>query len=541
MSVANDAPGLAPDVAASARGLSDGPDVEVVPAVAAVGLTKHFPGVLANDRIDFTVRAGEVHALLGENGSGKTTLCKVLTGLYRPDAGHIAVDGQPVTFSSPADAHRRGLFMVHQHFSLVERLTVAENMVLGWPEQTWRFNPSATVEIVAAAAERFHFAVNPQAQVGHLSVGERQRVEILKALFRGARTLILDEPTAVLTPQESEKLFESMRALADDGGSIVFISHKLNEVLSVSDRVSVLRAGRHTGTVEIHADGGPRVDVQHLSELMVGRHVQLGRRSAKPSVAGVGLKTDQNPALEVVGLSAMGDHGELALTTVSLEVRPGEIVGVAGVAGNGQRELADAICGLRPRTTGRVLVDGIELSPGPKAASRRGVAYVPEDRLATGLAPGLTINENLALKTSSGGELTWGPFLRFRRARLQASQLIEKFAIKGTVDTRVGQLSGGNAQKVLLARELSSAPRVLVVAAPTRGLDIGATDFVRRALIEAADGGLAVLMLSEDLDEVFDLSERIAVMYRGTIAGVVATEEADRERIGMLMMGVATT
>jgi simple sugar transport system ATP-binding protein len=507
-------------------------------ALEARGITKRFPGVLANDGIDFLVKHGEVHALLGENGSGKTTLCNILTGFYKQDEGQVAVDGQVVTYHSPADAHRHGVFMVHQHFTLVESLSVAENVMLGRTDQGRLYNRRRAEEEVTAAAERFDIAVNPKAQVSQLSVGERQRVEILKALCRDARTLILDEPTAVLTPQESEQLFVSIRRLAADGGSVVFISHRLNEVLAVCDRVTVLRNGKKTGAVDVRSSReGTPVDSRRLARMMVGREVELTRRPHRANNH-VEQLVGAQPRLEVDGVSAFGDRGELALQGISLQVRPGEILGVAGVAGNGQRELADVVCGLRPRVSGDVLLDGVSLPSDPLGVIERGVAYVPEDRLASALAPGMTTAENLALKAvSHKREFCRGLFVQWPTVQRWAEALLRDFAVKGTVHLRVEQLSGGNAQKVVLARELSSDPLLLVTAGPTRGLDIGATDTIRRLILDTAEAGVGVLMFSEDLDEVMDLSDRIAVLFRGQVAGVLEADGADAHEIGLLMMG----
>jgi general nucleoside transport system ATP-binding protein len=502
------------------------------PALAARGVRKVFPGVVANDHVDFELVPGEVHALLGENGSGKTTLCKVLTGLYRPDGGHVVVDGARVELTSPADAYAAGVFMVHQHFSLVEPMTVAENVVLGWERQRTRWFDRRKVEAqVAEAAERFHMHVDPAAPIWRLSVGERQRVEILKALYHGARTLILDEPTSVLTPHEAELLFTSLRRMADAGGSVVFISHKLDEVASVCDRVTVLRQGRSTGTVDLRTE---RLDAKGLARLMVGREIHLGRREARVRT------TATEAALELRGLSVRDDYGLDALEDVTLTVRAGEILGVAGVAGNGQRELADAICGLCTPSAGEVLVGGVRVRGGdPRAATDAGIAYVPAERMGTGLAPGLPVTDNIALKAFRGDAFASGPFLRPRRILARTEELLRTFNVKGTAQMPVRQLSGGNAQKVLLARELSSEPRVLVIAAPTQGLDVSAIESVRRLLIEIADRGIAVVMVSEDLDEVLDLADRVAVMCDGAVQGVLEAEGADVEEIGLLMMGSA--
>ncbi|MCD6726727.1 MAG: ABC transporter ATP-binding protein [Solirubrobacteraceae bacterium] len=511
------------------RGEHESADNGVV--LGASSVTKRFPGVVANDRVDFALRRGEVHALLGENGSGKTTLCKILTGLYRPDEGSVIIDDAQTGLHSPADAHANGIFMVHQHFSLVDNMTVAENVVLGWKAgRRMRLSRAEIEDEVAAAAERFDMFVHPRAQIWQLSVGERQRVEILKTLYRGAHTLILDEPTTVLTPQEAERLFESLRRMAEHGGSVVFISHKLPEVLSVCDRVTVLRQGRNVGTVDI---GDGATDAKGLARMMVGREIELGRRPERRGRVG------DEPLLRLVDVSADGDHGAPAVKDVSLAVLPGEVLGIAGVAGNGQRELAEVVTGVRPRSAGTVALDGRELANGsPLNAAKRGIAYVPEDRMGVGLAPGMELWENLLLRAGKGA--CWrGPFIRRSNGIAHAERLVESFDIRGQPRTLVRQLSGGNAQKVLLARELSSDPRVLVIAAPTRGLDVAAMAAVRAFLIEAAEHGVAVMLISEDLEELMDLCDRIAVMCAGRVTGVVSVGSTDVEEIGLLMGGVA--
>ena len=507
--------------------------VDGVPALAARGLTKRFPHVTANDAVDFEVAPGEVHGLLGENGSGKTTLCKLLTGLHQPDDGYVVVGGRKVVFRSPADAYAAGVVMVHQHFSLVDRMTVAENVVLGWSRQGgFGFNRNRVEADVAAAADEFHIAVNPRAPVWQLSVGERQRVEILKALYRGARTLILDEPTTVLTPQEATHLFELVRRMAASGGSVVFISHKLHEVLAVCDRVTVLRNGKRSGVVDLAEHQDKPIDAKALAEMMVGREIDLARRSRRdrPPAA--------TPLLSVRDVVVHNDSNRPVVKDVSLDVWPGEILGIAGVAGNGQRELADAICGLRPYEAGEVSLDGAALPPGSaRAAIDRGLAYVPEDRTDVGLARGLRIADNVLLKAFRTSQYSVGPLVRRRRADARATELLERFSVRATANTLVWQLSGGNAQRVLLARELSSSPRALIIAAPTRGLDIAAIEVVRELLIEAAESGVAVMMISEDLDELLDLADRVAVMCDGRVTGIVAAENADVNEIGLLMMG----
>jgi simple sugar transport system ATP-binding protein len=498
-------------------------------AVQAVDMTKRFPGVVANDHVSFEAAAGEVHALLGENGAGKTTLCNLLMGLYRPDEGKLFINGKPVRFHSPRDAQNAGIFMVHQHLRLVESMTVAENVVLGWSKSRLRFSPRKVEKMVAEAADRFQMPVDPKARIWQLSLGERQRVEILKALYRGARILILDEPTTVLTPQEADQLFSSVRDMAGAGQTVIFISHKLPEVLAVADRVTILRQGHSIMTVPTAG-----TDADHLAGLMVGRDVSLEATTR--------LATEAGPAIvELVGVSARGDLGAEALKDVTLQVHAGEILGIAGVSGNGQRELAEVITGLRPTTAGKITVDGIPLrSNDPRASIDLGIAYVPEDRMGTGISPNLSIAENLILKSYRGKEMRRGPVLSSRKAIANAKELMARFDVRAPGPrTLIRQLSGGNIQKVLLARELSSGPRVLVAASPTRGLDVGATQYVRRVLVETAKSGVAVLMVSEDLDEILEISDRIAVFYSGRVVGVVTAAEANRQQIGLMMAGAA--
>jgi simple sugar transport system ATP-binding protein len=497
--------------------------------VQAVEMTKRFPGVVANDHVSFEAEEGEVHALLGENGAGKTTLCNLLMGLYRPDEGKLFVGGRAVRFHSPKDAQNAGIFMVHQHLRLVESMTVAENVVLGWsPTRQFRFSPQKVEKAVGEAAERFQMPVDPKARIWQLSLGERQRVEILKALYRGAKILILDEPTTVLTPQEAEQLFSSVRDMTREGRTVIFISHKLPEVLAVADRVTILRQGRSITTVP-----STGTDADHLAGLMVGRDVSLEAAPKLPEHAG-------EVVLELLGVCAQGDLGTEALKDVSLEVRAGEILGIAGVSGNGQRELAEVITGLRSTTRGKILIGGTRLSAGdPRAAIDLGVAYVPEDRMGTGISPNLSIAENLMLKSYRGKTMRSGPVISSRKATANAKEMIERFDVRAPgPSTLIRQLSGGNIQKVLLARELSSHPRLLVAASPTRGLDVGATQYVRRTLAETAEAGVTVLMVSEDLDEVFELSNRIAVFYNGRVVGVLDAAEANRHEIGLMMAGV---
>ena len=497
-------------------------------AVAMRGIGKRFPGVVANDGVDFEAAVGEVHALLGENGAGKSTLSNILTGLYRPDEGEILLYGKPVSFASPREAIDAGIGMVHQHFRLVQPFTVAENVTLGdhRPEEaSFRIEPRKIEQRVAELSERYGLAVDPRAKIWQLSLGEQQRVEILKALYRDARVLILDEPTAVLTPQEADTLFVTLRQMAKDGQTVIFISHKLNEVMAVSDRVTVLRGGKSVATASI-SDSTP----QSLATLMVGRAFERSERGEGREIG--------EPVLEVEAVHAAG-HGREAVAGVTLTVSAREIVAVAGVSGNGQRELAETIAGIRRATAGTVSIDGTRVPPGdPRAAHAAGIAFVPEDRMATGVAPGLSIASNLVLRNYRGREVSAGPLLRLARVKARALDLIARYRIATAgphAQARV--LSGGNLQKVVLAREFSGAPRVVVAASPTQGLDVGATETVRAYLRDAAAGGAAVLLFSEDLDESLELADRIAVMYEGRIVGEVPAEGASIEEIGLMMAG----
>jgi general nucleoside transport system ATP-binding protein len=497
------------------------------PAVLMTGITKRFPGVLANDNVSFELRRGEVHALLGENGAGKSTLSNVLTGLYHPDAGTVALDGSPVRLNSPRDAIDHGIGMVHQHFRLVPTFTVAENIVLGRSGPLGRREAEQRIQ---ALGERFGLPVDPSAKVWQLSVGEQQRVEILKALDREATVLILDEPTAVLTPQEADALFVTLRKMVADGRSVVFISHKLDEVMAVSDRVTVLRDGRNVGTVEVAS-----TSQRELARLMVGRDVVF---NADDDADRPAIDYDRI-VLETKDLHAYDSRGRSALNGVDLQVRAGEIVAVCGVAGNGQRELAEVICATLPRSEGTVLVDGTATSGrDPRELIGLGVAHIPEDRLHTGLAASASVEHNLVLKSYRRGPVSTGPFLRHRVIRRNAEELISRFDVKTPgAATATRLLSGGNVQKVLLARELGGDPLVLVAASPTRGLDVGAIETVRALLLDAARRGMGVLLITEDLEEAIALSDRILVMYEGRIVGAVGRGHADVTEIGLLMGG----
>jgi ABC-type uncharacterized transport system ATPase subunit len=470
-----------------------------------------------------------VHALLGENGAGKTTLSNILTGLYRPDDGEIRLWGEPVEFHSPRDALDAGVAMVHQHFRLVPPFSVAENVVLGDHRdvgRTFLLQPRAIERRVEELSVRYGLAVDPRARIWQLSLGEQQRVEILKALYQDARILILDEPTAVLTPQEAQALFGTIRAMAGDGRTVIFISHKLHEVKAVADRVTILRRGRSVATVPA-SEATPR----SLAALMVGREIELGRHDGHRDIG--------EACLELEGVGADGDRGLPAVRDVSLTVRRGEIVAVAGVAGNGQRELAETIAGMRGATSGTVRVAGRKLKGGDaREAIGAGIAYVPEDRLGTGVAPGLSVADNVVLKSYRKPPASRGPLLLVRRIRALAESVMQRYDVRASgPDVPARQLSGGNLQKVVLAREFSGEPIVLVAASPTRGLDVAGIEVVHSYLRDAAARGVGVLLLSEDLDEIRALADRIAVMYEGAIVGERDAESATVEELGLLMAG----
>jgi simple sugar transport system ATP-binding protein len=501
--------------------------VEAATVLEMRGITKRFPGVVADDRVDFDLRRGEVHALLGENGAGKSTLMNILYGLYRPDEGEIDVKGKPVSFHSAKDAIDRGIGMVHQHFMLIPVMTVAENIVLE-VEPTKAgvlLDFNAAVERVRDISTRFGLAVDPNAKVENISVGQQQRVEILKALYRGAEILILDEPTAVLTPQEAGELFGIIKSLKEGGTSIIFISHKLNEVLEIADRITVLRRGKKIDTI-------PREGATEdgLARMMVGRDVLL-RVDKPPAQPGDVL-------LEVRGLNVTDDRGLPVVRDVSLSVHAGEIVGIAGVEGNGQSELIEAITGLMSFDSGEVVVGGRSIShPTARRMLDAGVGHIPEDRQRRGLVLEFTISENIALHDYNRPPASkWG-WLFPRRLVQRARELIREFDVRGGgPQTRASALSGGNQQKLVAAREVARDPKVLIAAQPTRGLDVGAIEYLHRRLVEERDEGRAILLVSLELDEVLSLSDRILVMYEGRIVAEHAAG-ATEDEIGIEMLG----
>jgi len=492
------------------------------------GITKTFGAVTANDGVDLAVRAGEIHALVGENGAGKTTLMKILFGLYRPDAGVVRVDGRPVAMSGPRVAIEHGIGMVHQHFMLLDSLSVAENIVLGMePVRAGLFDRAAARRLTAELSLRYGLRVDPDAPVRDLSVGLRQRVEILKALARGVRVLILDEPTAVLTPQETDELFAVLKGLVAQGMTIILITHKLREVMAVSDRVTVMRLGRTVATVDT-----ARTSPAELTSMMIGQ-------ASIPAVR-KGPSRPGDEALRVDDLRALDDRGVPALRGVDVSVRAGEIVGVAGVEGNGQSELVEALTGLRTVTGGRVMVRGRDMTNGTTRAIREaGVAYIPEDRLRQGVAAAGSIRDNLALDGYYHRPLAHGPWLSPRRVAAYARGLVARYDIR-TRDPRlpVSSLSGGNMQKLVVARELGTEPRLLIAAQPTRGVDIGAIAAIHARIVAERDRGAAVLLVSAELSEILALSDRIAVMYEGRVTGLFAAGTVTEHELGLYMLGV---
>ncbi len=505
-------------------------------ALQATGITKRFPGVLANDHVSFDLNKGEIHALLGENGAGKSTLMNILYGLYQPDEGEIRVNDKIIQIVSPHDASAHGIGMVHQHFMLVPPLTVTENIMLGQESVTKATRVLGKLSVldrrnashrVRELSQQYGLAVDPNAYVKDLTVGEQQRVEIVKALYRAADILILDEPTAVLTPQEADDLFVIMRKLIEQGKSIVFITHKLREVFAVADRISVMRGGQMVGSTL-----PAKATSEMLAEMMVGRKVILtiDKAEAHP----------RETILSVADLQATDDRHHMAVDGVSFEVRAGEILGVAGVQGNGQTELAEALTGLRRVAGGQITLAGTDITHAtPRQVTEAGSAHVPEDRHKHGLVLSFPVRDNLVLCTYYQSPFAHGIEMDWPVVATQATELVKMYDVHTpSIRTNVGSLSGGNQQKVIVARELARPVKLLIVNQPTRGLDVGSIEFIHHRIVEARDRGTAVLLISAELDEIMSLSDRIAVMYKGHILDTLDASQATREQLGLLMAGV---
>ena len=509
---------------------------QLVPALQALGITKRFPGVLANDHVDFDLKQGEIHGLLGENGAGKTTLMNILYGLYQPDEGTISLKGRATEITSPHDAIAQGIGMVHQHFMLVPPLTVTENIILG-QESLQRatafmgrlsaLDRRSAAKRIRALSHQYKLDVDPDAYIKDLPVGAQQRVEIVKALYRSAEILILDEPTAVLTPQEADELFVIMRELVRQGKSIIFITHKLREMFAVADRISVMRGGKMIGTV-----APKEATSEMLAEMMVGRKVilQIDKEPARPGAV----------VLTVQNLQVQDDRRATTVHDVSFEVREGEILGVAGVQGNGQRELVEALTGLRPVVGGQIMLTGHDITHAtPREITELGTGHVPEDRHKHGLVLTFPVRDNLVLCTYYESPFAKGVEVDEKQIEREAEKLVEEFDIRTpSTGTMVGSLSGGNQQKVIVARELDRPVKLLIVNQPTRGLDVGSIEFIHHRIVDARDRRTAVLLVSAELDEIMSLSDRIAVMYKGHILDTLDARDATREQLGLLMAGV---
>lgn len=491
-------------------------------------IRKEFPATLANDNVDFTAYKGEIHALLGENGAGKSTLMNILTGVLRPDGGEILINGARVSMKSPGDALALGIGMIYQHFKLVKPFTVAENIVLGM-EQVKILKKQALEQQVKALSEEYKIDINPASAIWQLSIGEQQRVEILKVLYRKANILILDEPTAVLTPDEVRELFGTLRNMAAMGCTIIFITHKMNEVMEFADRITVLRDGRLVKALKKE-----ETTEQELAQLMVGREISMGRRNTENT-------TRNESILRVKGLTVLNDKKLKAVNDLSFDLYAGEILGIAGVSGNGQKELMEALAGLRPTVSGHLEVRGEDISrSSPRERIGRGVAFIPEDRYGFALIKTMTVTENASLKCYRKPEFCRRGVLNYWKLEQQAGRFIEEFEIKvGGPKSLVQSMSGGNAQKLILARETAENPSVILASYPVRGLDIKATESIHKILVQEKSRGAGVLLVSEDLDEIFQLSDRVAVMYEGTFMGILPVGEVGLEQIGMAMAGAA--
>jgi general nucleoside transport system ATP-binding protein len=501
----------------------------MAPILELINITKRFPGVLANDQINLTLEEGEIHVLLGENGAGKTTLMNILYGLYHQDEGTIMVRGREVKITSPSDAIAVGIGMVHQHFMLIPVFTVTENVMLGQESIVYGdfLDRKSAAKRIQQISDQYSLHVHPEDYIKDLPVGVQQRVEIIKLLYRNADILILDEPTAVLTPQETNELIQIMRSLISQGKSIIFITHKLKEVLEIADRITVIRRGRVVGSTTPE-----EADERVLAEMMVGRQVQLEIEKTPPNVG--------EPVLEVKDLIVLDQRNQVAVDGVSFDVRSGEILGIAGVQGNGQTELVEALTGMRQAQEGVISLLGNDIiNATPRQITEMGVAHVPEDRQRDGLVLPFPIADNLILNTFYQPPFVKGAVLQFNDINASATKLVQEFDIRTpSITTTAGSLSGGNQQKVIVAREFSRPIKLLVASQPTRGLDVGSVEYIHRRIMEKRDDGVAVLLVSSELDEVFELSDRIAVMYRGKIMDIVNTDQTTKEAVGLLMAGI---
>ena len=497
------------------------------PVIEMRGITKRFGDVVANEKVNLSLYPGEIHALLGENGAGKSTLMNILTGIYRPNSGEIYFKGKKVSIKSPKQAVDMGIGMVHQHFRLIPPLSVAENVFLYMPDCKNILRQKEMEEAITACSREFHLDVDASAKVWQLSVGEQQRVEIIKLLYRGADILILDEPSAVLTSQEAEEMFKVLRGMADSGKSVIIISHKMNEVMQNADRITVLKGGKVEDTME-----AGDATVERLTRAVVGD------REFVPHMR-ENHRTSEKIILSVEGLSVKNDKGLTAVNDVSLTIRAGEILGIAGVAGNGQKELTEAVAGLRKVQAGRITVNGEDVTRlSIRKHIDKGVSFIPEDRLSMGLVPALDLTENIILKHFGWKKFSSRGILKRKEIEKATREYIEKYEIKTAgIHSLVGLMSGGNQQKLLVAREVNQEPSLLVASYPVRGLDIGATEAIHRILLEESRKGTAILLISEELDELFQLADRIGVMCDGNMMAILGREQADYDTIGKLMSG----
>ena len=491
-------------------------------------IRKEFPATLANDNVDFTAYKGEIHALLGENGAGKSTLMNILTGVLKPDGGEILINGKRVSMKSPGDALALGIGMIYQHFKLVKPFTVAENIVLGM-DQVKVLKTQALEQQVKALSGEYKIDINPASAIWQLSIGEQQRVEILKVLYRKANILILDEPTAVLTPDEVKELFVTLRSMAAMGCTIIFITHKMNEVMEFADRITVLRDGRLVKALKKE-----ETTETELAQLMVGREISMGRRNTENT-------TREQVMLKVRDLTVLNDKKLKAVNSLSFDLYAGEILGIAGVSGNGQKELMEALAGLRPMVSGHLEAEGKDITKAsPRERIKRGIAFIPEDRYGFALVKSMTVTENASIKCYRKPEFCRRGVIRYKKLEEQARRFIEEFEIKvGGPSSQVQSMSGGNAQKLILARETAEQPSVILASYPVRGLDIKATESIHKILVKEKNRGAGVLLVSEDLDEIFQLSDRVAVMYEGKFMGILPVDQVSLGQIGMAMAGAA--